>query len=97
MSASRAARWVTRAGLYLVAFIVLAVIIIPVAYAVLGGFRDTPQLASDPIGLPSPWVDGELRERPPVRILLAAAREQHADRDPDDCSSSCPPRRSPHS
>ena len=51
-----APQWVTRAGLYLVAFIVLAMIIIPVAYAVLGGFRDTPQLARDPIGLPSPWV-----------------------------------------
>ena len=52
----RVAQWVTRAGLYLVAFIVLAMIIVPVAYAVLGGFRDTPQLARDPIGLPSPWV-----------------------------------------
>ena len=52
----RAAQWVTRASLYLVAFIVLAVIIIPVAYAVLGGFRDTPQLARDPIGLPNPWI-----------------------------------------
>ena len=38
---SRAAQGVTRAGLYLVASIVLAVIIVPIAYAVLGGFRDT--------------------------------------------------------
>jgi raffinose/stachyose/melibiose transport system permease protein len=28
---------------------------------VLGGFRDTPQLAGDPIGLPSPWVGGNYR------------------------------------
>ncbi len=63
----RMAQWVTRAGLYLVAFIVLAMIIIPVAYAVLGGFRDTAQLARDPIGLPSPWIgenyEGVLQSR----------------------------------
>jgi raffinose/stachyose/melibiose transport system permease protein len=52
----RVAQWVTRAGLYLVAFIVLAVIVVPLAYAVLGGFRDTPQLAADPVGLPDPWI-----------------------------------------
>jgi raffinose/stachyose/melibiose transport system permease protein len=33
-----------------------ALIVIPVAYAVLGGFRDAPQLAADPVGLPNPWV-----------------------------------------
>jgi raffinose/stachyose/melibiose transport system permease protein len=35
---------------------VAGVIVIPVAYAVLGGFRDAPQLAADPVGLPNPWV-----------------------------------------
>jgi raffinose/stachyose/melibiose transport system permease protein len=35
---------------------VTAVILVPVAYAVLGGFRDAPQLAADPVGLPNPWV-----------------------------------------
>jgi raffinose/stachyose/melibiose transport system permease protein len=35
---------------------VSAIVVIPVAYAVLGGFRDAPQLASDPVGLPDPWV-----------------------------------------
>lgn len=35
---------------------VSAVIVIPVVYAVLGGFRDAPQLAADPVGLPDPWV-----------------------------------------
>lgn len=33
-----------------------AVIVIPVLYAVLGGFRDAPQLAADPVGLPDPWI-----------------------------------------
>jgi raffinose/stachyose/melibiose transport system permease protein len=45
-----------RALLYVVAIAVLAVIVIPVAYAALGGFRDTAQLAADPVGLPDPWV-----------------------------------------
>lgn len=36
--------------------LVAAVIIVPVAYAVLGGFKDSAQLASDPVGLPDPWV-----------------------------------------
>ena len=31
-------------------------ILIPVVYAVLGGFRDTGQIGSDPVGLPIPWV-----------------------------------------
>jgi raffinose/stachyose/melibiose transport system permease protein len=41
---------------YAVLLAVTAVIVIPVAYAVLGGFRDAPQLAADPVGLPDPWV-----------------------------------------
>jgi len=44
---------VVRYGLLL---LVAAVIIVPVAYAVLGGFKDPAQLANDPIGLPDPWV-----------------------------------------
>jgi raffinose/stachyose/melibiose transport system permease protein len=35
---------------------VALVIIVPVAYAVLGGFRNAPQLAADPVGLPNPWI-----------------------------------------
>ncbi len=35
---------------------VAAVIVVPVIYAALGGFRDAPQLAADPVGLPDPWV-----------------------------------------
>ena len=47
---------VTRGFLYLSAFAVLAVVIIPVVYAALSGFRDTAQLAGDPVGLPDPWI-----------------------------------------
>lgn len=35
---------------------VALVIVVPIAYAVLGGFRNAPQLAADPVGLPSPWI-----------------------------------------
>jgi len=35
---------------------VAAIIIIPVGYAVIGGFKDSAQLTTDPIGLPNPWV-----------------------------------------
>lgn len=45
-----------RTLLYAAALSVLGAIIIPVAYAVLGGFRDTAQLASDPVSFPDPWI-----------------------------------------
>ncbi len=45
-----------RALLYAVAALVALSILVPVLYAVLGGFRDTGQIGADPIGLPSPWV-----------------------------------------
>ncbi len=35
---------------------VLAVIILPVMYSVLGGFRSNRQLVEEPVGLPNPWV-----------------------------------------
>jgi raffinose/stachyose/melibiose transport system permease protein len=46
----------TRA-LYLVAAMVLLIIVVPLLFAVLGGFRDNAQLARTPVGLPSPWVN----------------------------------------
>jgi len=46
----------TRVLLYLIALAVLALIIIPVAYAVLGGFRSMGQLSENPVSLPNPWV-----------------------------------------
>jgi raffinose/stachyose/melibiose transport system permease protein len=41
---------------YLVALILAAIVIVPIAYVVLGGFRTTGQIAADPVGLPDPWV-----------------------------------------
>jgi len=41
---------------YTLLLLVAALIIVPVAYAVIGGFKDSAQLAHDPVGLPNPWV-----------------------------------------
>ncbi len=41
---------------YSLALAVAAVSIAPVIYVILGGFRTTPQINADPVGLPSPWV-----------------------------------------
>ena len=41
---------------YAALLLVAAVVIVPVVFAVLGGFKDAPQLAANPIGLPDPWV-----------------------------------------
>jgi raffinose/stachyose/melibiose transport system permease protein len=54
--APRTRRRLVRAGLYVVALVVLAVILVPLLFAVLGGFRTTNQLVTDPAGLPNPWV-----------------------------------------
>ncbi len=45
-----------RIGLYAVALLVALAILVPIVYAVLGGFRDTAQIGSDPVALPHPWV-----------------------------------------
>jgi raffinose/stachyose/melibiose transport system permease protein len=45
-----------RVGLYTVSLIVLGLIIVPITFSVLGGFRDNQQLVTDPVGLPNPWV-----------------------------------------
>lgn len=52
----RARRLLGATARWTVLLAVSAVIVTPVVYAVLGGFRDAPQLAADPVGLPDPWV-----------------------------------------
>ena len=51
-----------RAFLYAFALLVALAVLIPVVYAILGGFRTNAQIASDPTGLPSPWVFDNYRE-----------------------------------
>jgi raffinose/stachyose/melibiose transport system permease protein len=45
-----------RAALYGIGWMIALTILIPIVYAVLGGFRDTGQIAAAPVGLPHPWV-----------------------------------------
>jgi raffinose/stachyose/melibiose transport system permease protein len=42
--------------LYVVAVTVLLVIVVPLSFSIIGGFRSNAQLAADPVGLPDPWV-----------------------------------------
>ena len=46
----------SNAPVYVVALALGAVVIVPIAYVVLSGFRTTGQLASKPVGMPHPWV-----------------------------------------
>ena len=51
-----------RATLYVAAYLILAFIVVPVLFAILGGFRTTGQIAADPVGLPNPWVFDSYRD-----------------------------------
>ena len=46
----------TTLPLHAIAWLVGAFILIPVIYALLGGFKDNGQLSTNPFGLPSPWI-----------------------------------------
>jgi raffinose/stachyose/melibiose transport system permease protein len=53
--AGRAAPF-SNAPVYVIAVALVAIVIVPIGYVVLGGFRTTGQIAADPVGLPHPWV-----------------------------------------
>ncbi len=44
------------APVYALALALVAVVVVPIAYVVLSGFRTNGQLAAHPVGLPHPWV-----------------------------------------
>ena len=52
--ASRTLDWGSPA-VYLVAVLLIAAMLAPVAFIVFGGFRTNAQITTDPSGLPSPW------------------------------------------
>jgi raffinose/stachyose/melibiose transport system permease protein len=54
-------RRLTRGLMYVFALAVLALIVVPLMFAVLGGFRDNAQLTTDPVGLPDPWLTSNYR------------------------------------
>lgn len=49
------------APIYIVVVVLGAIVIVPIAYVALSGFRTTGQLAFDPVNLPHPWVTGNYR------------------------------------
>src|SRR5882757_9928742 len=44
------------AALHGISIVIGALIVVPIAFGVLGGFKDNGQLSTNPLGLPSPWV-----------------------------------------
>jgi len=51
-------RRVKALSLHTASIAVAAFIVVPIAFGVLGGFKDNGQLATNPLGLPSPWHPG---------------------------------------
>ena len=45
-----------RGLLYVIAVLVLLVIVVPLSFSIIGGFRSNAQLAADPVAFPSPWI-----------------------------------------
>ena len=45
-----------RTALYAIAWVAAIATLVPILYAILGGFRDTGQLSTNPVALPDPWV-----------------------------------------
>ncbi|MBG0818220.1 carbohydrate ABC transporter permease [Planomonospora sp. ID82291] len=43
-------------GLHAIVVVIGALIVVPIGYGVLGGFKSNQQLSTNPFGLPSPWV-----------------------------------------
>ena len=44
------------AALYGIALFLAAIVLVPLIYVVLGGFRTTGQVAAEPVALPDPWI-----------------------------------------
>ncbi|GAT68145.1 carbohydrate ABC transporter permease [Planomonospora sp. ID91781] len=53
---ARTQRRLRHLGLHTIVIAIGALIIVPIGYGVLGGFKSNQQLSTNPFGLPSPWV-----------------------------------------
>ena len=62
VATGRLRRRARRTLVYVFALGVLAIVVIPLLFAILGGFRDNAQLVTDPVGLPDPWVTTNYRD-----------------------------------
>ncbi len=70
----RRRRTAARTVLYVIAWVAAIATLVPLIYAILGGFRDTGQIAASPVGLPHPWVFsnyGDLLQSPTFLRQLA--------------------------
>ena len=68
-----------RLGPFAIVVVVVAVIVVPLAFSVLGGFRSNQQLVEQPVGLPDPWIE-QLHVDPHIGTVLATGRFQHPHR-----------------
>jgi raffinose/stachyose/melibiose transport system permease protein len=55
-------RTLSRGAMYAIGIGVALVVVVPIVYAVLGGFRTTGQISARPVALPDPWVFENYRE-----------------------------------
>jgi raffinose/stachyose/melibiose transport system permease protein len=60
--AGRRRRPLHTVAIYVLVTALAAVILVPIVYGVLGGFKDLGQLADNPLGLPDPWVTSNYTE-----------------------------------
>jgi raffinose/stachyose/melibiose transport system permease protein len=58
----RRRRLAAQAPIYAVAILLSAIVLVPLLYVVLGGFRTTGQIAAKPVGLPDPWITSNYTE-----------------------------------
>ncbi|MFC6081886.1 carbohydrate ABC transporter permease [Sphaerisporangium aureirubrum] len=49
-------------SLHTIAIVLGALVVIPLLFGVVGGFKNTAQLSTNPFGLPDPWVPGNYTE-----------------------------------
>lgn len=61
-AARRRRRLAAQAPIYAVAILLSAIVLVPLLYVVLGGFRTTGQIAAKPVGLPDPWITSNYTE-----------------------------------
>ena len=51
-----------RTWIYGVALLLAAIVMVPLIYVVLGGFRTTGDIAAQPVAIPHPWIGSNYRE-----------------------------------
>ena len=58
----RRRRWLGSLPIYAIALVLSAIVLVPLIYVVLGGFRTTGQVAAQPVALPDPWITSNYTE-----------------------------------